>query len=185
MIINWRNESTVAHALAMEWLDVTLVGIDRGLGGTARARGDFRGSVGDVVAVVPHVGDDAESVLVDIADDPDDRWRRPWITACAILAGAEDPELGLEELAEGDRDGLRDGRVVRTLTSCRTRSRGSVDVGASSSPDAERFNASRRPTRCDAVAASRPASSRTRRRPRPRRGFRRADRRARCRRRGG
>ena len=30
------------------------------------------------------------SILSELIEDPDDRWRRPWITACALLVVAAD-----------------------------------------------------------------------------------------------
>ena len=87
------------HALALEWLDVTLVGTDRaavvlldpGLSAHERLRLLVRASTG--APTIPR------TMLVELAEDRDDRWRRPWITACALLTAADTPEGGFEALA--------------------------------------------------------------------------------------
>ena len=92
-------KSTRVHAVAMEWLDVTLVGTER----ASVALLEPDSSAAERLAVLtrwfPLSPTTPEAVLVDIADDPDDVWRHAWLTACAVLAGAEMPELGLDDLA--------------------------------------------------------------------------------------
>ena len=90
------------HALALEWLDVTLVGTDRaavpllepGLPTSERLR-----VLGRWFPIPPTT---PQAVLVELAEDRDGHWRRPWITACVLLTAADMPELGVEALAGAD-----------------------------------------------------------------------------------
>jgi HEAT repeat protein len=91
--------STRFHALAMEWLDVTLVGIDRATVALLEPDSSPSERLTMLSRWFTTLPATPASVLVDIAHDPDHRWRRPWLTACAILAGADFPDLDLEELA--------------------------------------------------------------------------------------
>jgi HEAT repeat protein len=77
---------TRLHALAMEWLDVTLAGPDRAamsvvdpaLSTVARWNALGRELRADRSTV--------DDVLLDLVADPSGRWRRPWLSACALLA---------------------------------------------------------------------------------------------------
>jgi hypothetical protein len=80
-----------AHALAVEWLDVTLVGPERAamallepdLAGDARLRRLAR----ELPLVEPVRADlSLEAVLRDLAVDPNGWWRRPWLQAHAMYA---------------------------------------------------------------------------------------------------
>jgi HEAT repeat protein len=92
-------QSTRFHSLALEWLAVTLEGTDRaalallepGLSTQERLR--LLGRWFPIPPLTP------QTVLLELAEDRDGRWRRPWITACALVAGADMPEPGLELLA--------------------------------------------------------------------------------------
>lgn len=87
------------HALALEWLDVTLVGTDRaavallepGLSTQARLRLLARWFA--IPPSTPHM------VLLDLVDDRSGRWRRPWLTACVLLAADDMSEPAFEALA--------------------------------------------------------------------------------------
>jgi hypothetical protein len=91
--------STRFHALALEWLAVTLVGTDRAavallepdLSTQERLRLLARWFL--IPQLTP------QTILLELAEDRDGRWRRPWITACALVAAADMPEPGLEVLA--------------------------------------------------------------------------------------
>lgn len=77
---------TRSHALALEWLDVTLTGTHRAFLALAEPEWspeERRSSLGRWFQL-PQLG--AAEILRDIVEDPDDRWRRPWLTACALLA---------------------------------------------------------------------------------------------------
>ncbi|MEO8692755.1 MAG: hypothetical protein ABI658_04510 [Acidimicrobiales bacterium] len=90
--------NTRAHAMALEWLDVTLSGSDRaavallepGLTPDAQLRALTR-SFPIAPSTVP-------VIVRDLVEDRDSRWRRPWIAACALLAASEMPEVGLDAL---------------------------------------------------------------------------------------
>ena len=75
-----------AHALAIEWLDVTLTGTDRAVIALLEPEwspGERMRSLGRWYQLPPT---DIDHVLRDLIEDPDDRWRRPWLTACALMA---------------------------------------------------------------------------------------------------
>jgi hypothetical protein len=103
-------QNTSLHAMAMEWLDVTLVGIERASLAVLEPRASAAERLASLTRWFPLPPVAPESVLIDIVDDPDDRWRRPWLTACALLAGADSPDLGLEHLAETVRESPDDER---------------------------------------------------------------------------
>ncbi len=108
---------TRLHALAMEWLDVTLAGTDRGAlalldpGLTTDARLRVLSRLHPMASATP------EDIVRDIAEDLEDTWRRPWISACAVLAASGMPELSLDSLVievDGHIGGTRDdGAIVR------------------------------------------------------------------------
>ena len=77
-----------AHAVAMEWLDVTLIGTDRAVMALLEPAGspsDRLRSLGRWFQL-PEAGID--DILGDLVEDAADRWRRPWLTACALMAMA-------------------------------------------------------------------------------------------------
>jgi hypothetical protein len=92
------------HALALEWLDVTLTGIDRtavpmlepGLSDSDRLRALARRF--PVQAISPL------DALRELANDHDRRWRRPWISACAIHAAASMSDSDLDVVVNGQTD---------------------------------------------------------------------------------
>ena len=102
------------HAHAMKWLDLTLVGIGR----AAVALLDPELSDKERLTILsrrfPLPLTTPQAVIVDIIEDRDGRWRRPWITACALLAAEGMPELDVEELTADDRDD-RTGIIDETM----------------------------------------------------------------------
>jgi HEAT repeat protein len=84
-----------SHALALEWLDVTLSGADRavvamlepGLTDGERLRGLSRW--------FPIASASPLAIVRDLLEDGEHRWRRSWLTACALyaLSGLSDPTL--------------------------------------------------------------------------------------------
>ncbi len=95
-----------SHAIALEWLDVTLSGADRGVipmlepGLTEAARlQSLRQRF-----PVPHR--EPTDVLTDLVANPAGRWR-PWITACAIYTAAEQADLDLVGVAAAARSDIR------------------------------------------------------------------------------
>ncbi len=75
---------TQSHALALEWLDVTLTGTDRALVALIEPRLSDEERLGALLRTFPLVPCDPNQVLLDLVHDPDDRWRRPWLRACAM-----------------------------------------------------------------------------------------------------
>lgn len=92
-------QNTRFHAIALEWLDVTLIGTDRAvvaLLAPALTADQRLGALARWFTISPST---PHAVLAELAADPDDRWRRPWFAACALLAAAAVPVLDVEELA--------------------------------------------------------------------------------------
>jgi hypothetical protein len=121
--------NTRAHALALEWLDVTLSGSDRaavtllepGLTPEARLRALMR--------TFPIPPKSLPAIVLDLVEDRDVRWRRAWIAACALLAASDMPELGLDPLIAGitadtwDRESQEGAIFHETLVGLRRRQR--------------------------------------------------------------
>lgn len=80
------------HALAMEWLDATLATQDR----TAVAVLDPATPLDDLArrGARDRTEETAAAVVADLVLDPGERWRRPWLQACALAAA---PRVGLDE----------------------------------------------------------------------------------------
>ena len=112
-----------AHALALEWLDVTLVGADRAvvpLVVPGLSTQDRLLALGRWVSLPPAP---TATIMRDLMSDPDDRWRRPWLIACAILAAANSDDPTLRELlysrspSPAELRGDHSGIVHETLAS--------------------------------------------------------------------
>ncbi len=89
-----------SHALALEWLDVTLVGRERAIVVILEPHATHRARLQALSRWFPAPARDRRTILNDIVRDPDDQWRRPWLTACALLAAARDPDERLRAVAE-------------------------------------------------------------------------------------
>ena len=108
------------HALALEWLEVTLIDSDRaaialldpGLSDDARLR--------LLVRSFPLPTATPEQTVHDLAHDPHLHWRRPWLAACALFAAtglherAVDPHPELRD-PDHDHDHDHEGIVRETL----------------------------------------------------------------------
>ena len=81
------------HALALEWLDVTLVGADLAAVALLDPELSPTERLKRLARWVPVPSVTTQAALVDIVEDREDRWRRPWIRACAFAAGADMSEL--------------------------------------------------------------------------------------------
>ncbi|MEP7055477.1 MAG: HEAT repeat domain-containing protein, partial [Actinomycetota bacterium] len=89
---------TRGHARALEWLDVTLSGTDRsglavlepGVGSGAR--------LGTLARYVTSDSKSAADVVRDIAEDRRDAWRRPWLSACALVVASRLPDFAFDSL---------------------------------------------------------------------------------------
>lgn len=73
-----------ASAMAMEWLDVTLVEDDRALLVLVEREWSAARRARALERWVTMADADLPGVLSELIHDPADRWRRPWISACAI-----------------------------------------------------------------------------------------------------
>ncbi len=84
-----------SHALALEWLDVTLTGTDRAAVALLEPRLSDRERLSKLVRTFPLPPLGQHDVLLELVQDRDGRWRRPWVKACAIYAasGISDAEL--------------------------------------------------------------------------------------------
>jgi hypothetical protein len=108
------------HALALEWLDVTLVGIDRAAVALLEPELTHKERLAMLTRWFPISPTTPQAVTVDIAEDSDGRWRRPWLTACALLVADAMPELDVEELT--GRDGEDHTQIVwETVAAIRRR----------------------------------------------------------------
>ncbi len=114
-------DDTHAHALALEWLDVTLAGDDRPFLALVEPTWRPEDRLRALERWFPLPPVDPADVLADLIDDPDDRWRRPWISSCALLAAA-DAGMPLDDRAPTGSDwivaetfaAIRSGRRTRS-----------------------------------------------------------------------
>lgn len=94
-----------SHALALEWLDVTLTGTDRAVVAMLEPRWSDRERLNALTRTFPLPPLSQREVLLDLVQDRDDRWRRPWITACALYtaSGMSEAELDVITAAAPER----------------------------------------------------------------------------------
>lgn len=108
---------TRVHALALEWLDVTLTGIERrvpevldpALTTAERSKALARNYPLDPTTVA--------ALVRDLAEDPNRIWRRPWISACAVAAAVDLPDLDANQL---EADSAGDPDIERVLAEAST-----------------------------------------------------------------
>jgi hypothetical protein len=82
-------------ALALEWLDVTLSGTDRAAVALLEPQLSDRERLHALARTFPVSALSEREVLLELVQDRDGRWRRPWVKACALYtaAGVSDTEL--------------------------------------------------------------------------------------------
>jgi len=101
-----------AHALALEWLDVTLSGSDRAAVALLEPRWSSRERLNALSRTFPLPSLNQRELLLELVQDRDGRWRRPWVKACALYtaAGISDAELEVISAAvvESAADSLPD-----------------------------------------------------------------------------
>ena len=85
-----------SHALALEWLDVTLTGADRAVVAMLEPGMSDHERLRALARRFPVAAIDPVAAILELAHDRDRRWRRPWITACAIQAAAVLADDGVE-----------------------------------------------------------------------------------------
>ncbi len=115
-----------SHALALEWLDVTLVGAERAAVALLEPRLSERERLSSLSRSFPLPPLDRRGVLLELVLDGDGRWRRPWITACALDTASGMPELDLDVITravDGSTAPMTDEDhiVHETLTGLRNR----------------------------------------------------------------
>jgi hypothetical protein len=82
-----------SHALALEWIDVTLAGDERGVIALLEPGRSDRERVAALGRWYPGDAIDQRALLLDLVEDPDRRWRRPWLRVCALYAATGLPDL--------------------------------------------------------------------------------------------
>jgi hypothetical protein len=93
-----------SHALALEWLDVTLTGMDRAVIAVLEPGRSDRERLSALARWFPVARRDRSDIVSDLILDADDRWRRPWISACALYtaANSSDPDLESRAIAAAE-----------------------------------------------------------------------------------
>jgi hypothetical protein len=81
-----------SHALAVEWMEVTFSGPDRVAIALVEPGLSVRERHQRLARAFPSRPLDGTAILRDMVEDPDDQWRRPWISACALAALLDDAE---------------------------------------------------------------------------------------------
>jgi HEAT repeat protein len=84
-----------SHALALEWLDVTLTGTDRAAVALLEPGVSDRERLNTLTRTFPLAALGQREVLLELIQDTDGRWRRPWVKACALYtaSGISNAEL--------------------------------------------------------------------------------------------
>ena len=77
-----------SHALALEWLDVTLTGTDRAAVALLEPRWSNRERLQALARTFPLPPLGQRAALLELVEDRDGRWRRPWVKACALYTTA-------------------------------------------------------------------------------------------------
>jgi hypothetical protein len=88
-----------SHALALEWLDVTLTGTDRTVIALLEPRLSDRERLNTLVSGIPVPPLRQREVLLDLVHDRGNRWRRPWVKACALYTAWGMSEVEFEAVA--------------------------------------------------------------------------------------
>ena len=113
-----------SHALALEWLDLALSGTDRAavvVLERGRSEVDRLNALARWFPIGPAT---RQQILMDLAGDETRRWRRPWISACALHTAARSASVDFDQVsasatARSDRD--HDGIIGETLEGLRAR----------------------------------------------------------------
>jgi HEAT repeat protein len=106
VIFQLSQRDSQSHALALEWLDVTLVGTDWPVVALLEPRLSDGERLSSLLRTFALPAADGRELLLDLIEDLDDRWRRPWLSACAIYAAwsiSEIDDLEIADLAPEDR----------------------------------------------------------------------------------
>ncbi len=77
-----------SHALALEWLDVTLTGTDRAAVALLEPRLSDRERLNALSRTFSLAPLSTREILLELVQDRDGRWRRPWVKACALYTAS-------------------------------------------------------------------------------------------------
>ncbi len=111
-----------SHALALEWLDVTLTGTERAAVALLEPRLSDRERLTALSRPFPVPPLSQCEVLLELVQDRDGRWRRPWVKACALFTASGMSETDLAAITVAVTASLADAgtdeeRIVHeTLT---------------------------------------------------------------------
>jgi len=95
-----------SHALALEWLDVTLTGTDRAAVALLEPRLSDRERLNTLARTFPVASLDLHEALLELVQDRDGRWRRPWVKACALSTASGLSETELDSITAAALDAL-------------------------------------------------------------------------------
>ncbi len=115
-----------SHALALEWLDVTLTGPERAVVAMLEPRLSDEERLHALGRSSPPAPRTQQDLLLELVQDPERRWRRPWLAACALYCAASLPAVDLDVILDGAsapaRSSGADERIfVETLAGLRRR----------------------------------------------------------------
>ena len=85
-----------SHALALEWLDLALDGTDRAAMVVLERTGSDTDRLSALARWFPVGPATQQQLLEDLARDDTHRWRRPWISACALHTAAAMTAIDLD-----------------------------------------------------------------------------------------
>ena len=108
-----------SHALALEWLDVTLTGPDRAVIALLDPALSDRERSSALLRSDTSTPRTQRDRLLELVQDREDRWRRPWIKACALYAASGLPGCDFQSVVAVDDAPLgsdgSDGILEETL----------------------------------------------------------------------
>ena len=120
MSVQLERADTRTHALGrMEWLDVWFDGHGSICRRAARAGPVDPERLRRLARALPLADLSLTELLRDLVLDDDNRWRQPWVRACALHASASVPELATHTL---DLTGETSSIVRETAAAIRSRS---------------------------------------------------------------
>ena len=95
-----------SHALALEWLDVTLSGTERAAIALLEPRWSNRERLHALVRTFPLPTLGGRAALLELVQDRDGRWRRPWVKACALSTASGISAAELEAITAATVESL-------------------------------------------------------------------------------
>ena len=118
-----------SHALALEWLDLALDGTDRAAMVVLERSGSDTDRLSALARWFPVGPATQQQLLEDLARDGTHRWRRPWISACALHTAAAMTAIDLDAvIAAASERSTPDPDDIVGETVDGLRARRSIDV---------------------------------------------------------